>query len=292
MTSTIQQLRQARPRSRFVTASLLLLAALAVVSWFTGGFSAADIFSERRLRNLARFTAEITPHAWHETRSLAATAGSIVELLGTRGIEAAWNTLLLSIAGIALAGALALLSLPFASSALARPRPYEKGGSMAWRCVFGLSRFTLIIARSVPEYILAFLFLAILGPTAWPVVLALGIHNFGILGRLGSEVMENIEPDLPRSLASSGHSRWQLCLASLLPASLPRFLVYFFYRWETCVRDAAVLGLLGAASLGYFVRDARSRQLQDEMLIFILLGALLVIAGDVFSGWVRKKIRG
>jgi ABC-type phosphate/phosphonate transport system permease subunit len=50
--------------------------------------------------------------------------------------------------------------------------------------------------------------------------------------------------------------------------------------------------MLGFASLGYFIRDARSRQLHDEMLAFVLLGAALVVAGDFFSGWVRRRVRG
>lgn len=291
MNAAIRQLHQQRPRSRFAAVSLAALAALIAASWITGGYSAIDLLSERRIRNLSRFLAEITPHTWTETRSLTATAASISDLLATRGIEAAWNTLLISIAGICLAGSLALLSLPFASGTLARPRPFEAGSNPLWRLIFYASRFALILTRLVPEYILAFLLLAIFGPTAWPVVLALGTHNFGILGRLGSEVMENIEPDLPRSMTAAGHSRWQLFLTSLAPASLPRFLVYFFYRWETCARDATVLGMLGVASLGFFIRDARSRQLHDEMLIFVILGALLVIAGDFFSGWARRRIR-
>jgi phosphonate transport system permease protein len=290
--AAVRRLRAARPRSRFVTASLALLAALAGVSWATGGYSAADVLSERRLRNLARFASEIVPHTWSETRDWQATAASVADLLQTRGLPATWNTLLFSVAGICLAGALALLVLPFASATLARPRPFEPGSTWPWRIAFYASRATLVTARSVPEYILAFLFLAVLGPTAWPVVLALGLHNAGILGRLGSEVVENFEPDLPRSMAAAGHSRWQLFAASLAPASLPRFLVYFFYRWETCVRDATVLGMLGFTSLGYFIRDARSRQLHDEMLVFVLLGAAMVVAGDFFSGWVRRRVRG
>lgn len=285
------ELYASRPRSRFVFASLCALAALSLFSWCSGDFTVSDLFSPRRIANMSRFLREITPHAWRETHSAIATADSLWELLSTRGFEAMWHTLLLSIAGISLAGTLALLIMPFVANTLARPRPYEERDSLGWRCLHGLGRLLLVLARAMPEYIWAFLFVAILGANAWPLVLALGLHNCGILGRLGAEVMENMERSLPQSMTALGQSRLQLYLASLLPAALPKLLVYFFYRWETCVRDATVLGMLGISSLGYAIRDARSRQLHDEMLIFILLGSLLVILGDALSGWVRRRIR-
>ncbi len=58
---------------------------------------------------------------------------------------------------------------------------------------------------------------------------------------------------------------------------LGRFLVFFFYRWETCVREATVLGFVGVGSLGLFIQDARARDLYDEMMVLVLAGAGLVL---------------
>ena len=69
----------------------------------------------------------------------------------------------------------------------------------------------------------------------------------------------------------------------MFPAVFPRFLLYFYYRWETCVCEATVLGLLGFASLGYWIADARARDRYDEMLLFTLLAAVLVFIGDIVS---------
>jgi phosphonate transport system permease protein len=291
MNAELQRLHAARPRSLFLRGSILLLALLFVGVWFTGDYSVGDLLTERRWSNVQRFSQEVTPLAWRQTHSLGATFSSWQTLMLERGLPAIWNTLLMSVAGISVAAVLALLTLPWVASVLARGRPYEAEQSWPWRCAHGLARFAVVLARSVPEYVIAFILLALLGPNAWPVVLALGIHNLGILSRLGAEALENMEPELARGLTQSGHGRWQLYLTSLTPALLPRFLVYFFYRWETCVRDASVLGLLGCASIGYYVRDARARQLHDEMVVFILLGSVLVVAGDYFSSWVRRQLR-
>src|SRR5690606_26000289 len=103
-------------------------------------------------------------------------------------------------------------------------------------------RAGLVFLRAVPEYVWAFLLVTIFGPGAWPAVLALGIHNAGILGRLGGEVLENVEPPPARALRAIGASRRQVLLGALAPAAFPRGLAFHFYRFETCVREATILG--------------------------------------------------
>ena len=70
-----------------------------------------------------------------------------------------------------------------------------------------------------------------------------------------------------------------------------RFLLFFFYRWETCVREATVLGMLGISSLGFWIQDARARNHYDDMFFLILLGGLLVLIGDLVSAAAREWVR-
>ena len=79
--------------------------------------------------------------------------------------------------------------------------------------------------------------------------------------------------------------------AKTAPAAIPRAVLFFFYRWETCVREATVLGMLGIVSLGCFIMDSRARNHYDEMIFFVLLGALIVIVGDVVSALARRAVR-
>ena len=76
-----------------------------------------------------------------------------------------------------------------------------------------------------------------------------------------------------------------------LPELLPRLLLYFFYRWETCVRESTVLGLLGIVSLGFWIDDARTRGQMDVLVYFVVLGVLIVVVGDVVSSLARELLR-
>ncbi len=152
-------------------------------------------------------------------------------------------------------------------------------------------RLFLIFIRAIPEYIWAFLLIKVFGFNAWPAVLALALHNTGILGKLMAETVENLEPGTPAAIRGLGASRAQIGLAGIFPAVFPRFLLYFFYRWETCVREATVLGMLGVLSLGSMIRDARASNFLDEMVFYVLLGACLVMLGDLASSVSRAVLR-
>ena len=83
-------------------------------------------------------------------------------------------------------------------------------------------------------------------------------------------------------------------LLAIFPAVLPRFLIYFFYRWETCLRETTALGILGCLTLGYYIRDVNSRFRYDEMMVLILVGAAIVVIGDFLSAiirwWTRRAV--
>lgn len=274
------RLRRTRRRSLFQRASAAVVLLTVTWSWWFGGFCLTEPLSARRVSNLNRFLGELRPQA------------ADADVLARRAWEASKQTLALSVAAIVLAGAAGLvLALPAARNVAARePFSRERPGGV-WRGVVVVTRLVLMFFRAIPEYVWAFLLLAMLGQQAWPAVLALAIHNAGILGRLGAEVVENVEPAVPRALRDLGATRLQVALAGVLPLVLPRFLLYFFYRWETCVREATVLGLLGFTSLGYWIADARARDRYDHMLVYVLLGAALVLLGDVVSAVTRAFVR-
>jgi phosphonate transport system permease protein len=295
----VAALRRGRERSRLLRASVAGLILLSTLAWIPIALGSVDLLSPRRQANLQRFLGELRPYplqgeAWDWGLAMNWTGG----ILGERGLEAMLVTLGISVAAIALAALLGgLLALPAARN-FATPEPYIQTGRRpaVWRQLFwwilaNLTRLLLVFFRAIPEYVWAFLLLALMGPSAWPAVLALAIHNSGILGKLGAEVVENLDRAPLAALRGAGAGRLQLALVGIFPLSLSRFLLYFFYRWETCVREATVLGMLGIVSLGYWIADARARHHYDEMFFLVLLGVVLVLVGDLVSGLVRAWLR-
>lgn len=306
---TVRELHAARPRSRYLRVSMLALAALVAWAWWAGGFDVADFLSERRMANLERFLGEVRPYPLHGEPWDWGVAWGWASGMFTDGVQAAAFelpsgaetvaiTLAISVAAIVLAGLGGLVAAFPAARTFATPEPFlpgsDRSGGLArkaWTALLVATRGVLVFMRSVPEYVWAYLLIGMLGISAWPAVLALAIHNTGILGKLDAETVENLSPRSLAALRGAGATRRQVAAVGALPAALSRFLLYFFYRWETCVREATVLGMLGIVSLGYALNEARIRDRYDDMLFYVLLGAVLVLAGDLVSALARRIVR-
>ncbi|EDX84957.1 phosphonate ABC transporter, permease protein, putative [Synechococcus sp. PCC 7335] len=157
--------------------------------------------------------------------------------------------------------------------------------------VLVLSRMILLAARAIPAPILALIVVFGMYPGIWPGALALAAHNFGILGRLMAEVNENL-PDGPlRALRSLGASSSGIVFYGVFPANLPRFLAYILYRWEVCLRETVIVGIVGVGGLGRLMTEQLSSFDYGSLAATLLVFIGLTIFIDAISGWMRTAVR-
>jgi phosphonate transport system permease protein len=205
-------------------------------------------------------------------------------------LKLARETAVMSVLAVAIAGTGALVTVAFAASNLTQGRP-APAGPVAGRIVFGLTRASYLLTRAVPELVWALLVVFVLSPGVLAGAIALGVHNFGVLGRLGAEVVEDVDPGPVRSLRTSGASGVQALLYGVLPQVLPQFVTFLLYRWEVIIRTSVVVGLVAAAGLGYQFRLdlAFFRYTDVALLLMVYVG--LVWAVDLLSIWLRHLAR-
>lgn len=294
----VAELRRGRSRSWLLRLSAVGVILLGWWAWSVGDIHESILSGEQKRANLKRFLGKLTPAPVRDSRDWSQAKPWIKEQLTEGGgLKAVATTFGLATVAASLSGLFALLLLPAAARNLATAQPLglRSGAAQPLRWLWVLLRTVtqglFVFTRAMPEYVLGFLIISILGPDPWTLVLALAVHNFGILGRLGSEVIENSPSDAGRTIIAHGGGRLGAYLAALLPESFNRMVVYFFYRWETCVREATVLGMLGIASLGLLITEAQAGRAFDRMVFFVLCGALIVLAGDLLSAFVRRTLR-
>ncbi len=300
----IKRLKRTAPRWKMTRVLFWSTALLTLLAWFPGlvHIDTESLTRETgqldRAARITHFVAQITPQPVRESGLWGDAIPWAGELWRANGREALTNTLAMATAAIIISALAAWLFLPWASRALASAQPLgifsgraSKLRDMAWRLCGLVTRVFFIISRAIPEYIYAYLLIGLLGISAWPLVLALALHNFGILGRLWGEVIENQPPASARQLMHTGSGRLQCYFANYVPVSFNRFLMYLFYRWETCVREATILGMLGFASLGLQIHLARNLfRAYDAMLFYVLLGAAVIFLGDLVSFFLRRAL--
>ncbi|MBL3556888.1 MULTISPECIES: PhnE/PtxC family ABC transporter permease [Marinobacter] len=223
--------------------------------------------------NVTRFfTQDIVPSPLKNEEGWAGMGSWLGELFVDQALPGIWNTVILTQIALVATGIIALLAFPLISTHFGGPAR-RTGGH-----VF------LVILRSTPEYILAYILLQLWGPSMLPAVVALALHNGGIIGHLIGRQSSSIalRPDAP-----SGLDRYTY---ELVPRIYRSFLAFLFYRWEIIMRETAILGILGIYTLGFYVDSAIQNIQFDKAMVLILITASLNIGVDILGRFIRRKL--
>ncbi|TRW99545.1 ABC transporter permease [Paracoccus sp. M683] len=165
----------------------------------------------------------------------------------------------------------------FLGQALIVPRVMGRAGAI-------VGHLWLVILRSFPEYILAYLFLQLFGPSMLPAILALGLHNGAIIAHLLGRQARGLplRPDAPRGLTLWG---WEI-----VPRLFGNFVALCLYRWEIMIRESAIMGILGIATLGFFLDDAIAELRLDRAMVILIATGFVTAAVDALSRSLRARL--
>jgi phosphonate transport system permease protein len=155
-----------------------------------------------------------------------------------------------------------------------------------WGSTLGLN-----LLRSIPELFWALIFILAVGLGPFAGVLALGFHTGGILGKLFSEVIEDVIPQPIEALQATGASTASVLAYGIFPLALPQLLSYTLYRWEVNIRAAAILGVVGAGGIGREIHVAISLFHYHQLCTLLLMTLAIVTLVDYLSAWVRSRQR-
>lgn len=138
----------------------------------------------------------------------------------------------------------------------------------------GAGQFLLLVLRSIPEYLLAFIFMLLLGPSMLPAIAALALHNGALIAYLISRQDGTIRP------SALYRHRGDHLSYEILPRIYPNLMSLLFYRFEVILRETAIFGMLGIATLGFYIDSAFAEIRYSNALYLLLTTALLNVVVD------------
>lgn len=153
-----------------------------------------------------------------------------------------------------------------------------------------VARRILEFCRTVPELVFALIFVVAFGLGPVPGVLAIAIHTFGALGKLYSEVVENIDMKTVDGAVSTGASRWQVIRYAVVPQVLSNFASYSLLRFEINVRGASVMGFVGAGGIGQELIEAVRKFYYSDVSAILLLIIATVMIIDLVTERIRHAL--
>lgn len=158
------------------------------------------------------------------------------------------------------------------------------------RWVYHTTRTCLNILRTIPDLVLAVLFVGLFGVGVFSGILALIIFSLGILAKLISETIEAVDMDPLEAMRASGGNQLQVIFFGLVPQILPQFTSFVLYVFEINVRASVVLGLVGAGGIGLILdRELQFYNYPNAMAIIIII-FIVVIAIEFISNKIREAL--
>ncbi|MHC2622870.1 phosphonate transport system permease protein [Bradyrhizobium huanghuaihaiense] len=191
------------------------------------------------------------------------------------------ETLLISYVGT-LIGATFAFALNFFAAENTSPSPWLR---------FTVRRL-LEFARTVPGIVFALVFVIAFGLGPMAGVLAIAIHSTGALGKLFSEIVENADMKPVEGIRSTGAS-WLSCMRfAIVPQVTAGYASYALLRFEINVREASVMGFVGAGGIGQELVVAIRKFYYSDVSAILLTIIVTVFIIDITTGWLRGRLFG
>jgi len=267
-------------RSRWARSSAAIVVPGLIVAWLASDVSLSGLTSPR--------TRELTGRLLEDMWPPALPPGGWPALA-----EAVPDTIAMAILAMAVAVAVTMVTGPWAM----RPRraAMDEHARPARRLLRGAlrsaSRTLLLVLRSVPPTVWAVIALLALFPGILPGALALGLYTGGILARLVAEAWEGIDTRPRDALRAIGTPGWLASTAAVVPPSVHHLATYTLYRFEICIRDTAVVGVVGAAGLGRLLAENLAAFRFPTVTTLLIASFALSIASELFGRRLRHALR-
>lgn len=251
------------PPKRSVLSGVAWLVLIGVLVWAWHGADMRPFELVRDSSNMAVFARDFFPPDFHDWRVYAS------EMLVTLYI-AVWGTVLAILCAIPLGLACASNVVPV--------------------YVYQPVRRLMDACRAINEMVFAMLFIVAVGLGPFAGVLALWIHTTGTLAKLFAEAVEASDPRPVEGIRATGASPLEEVIYGVIPQVLPLWISYSLYRFESNVRSASVVGMVGAGGIGVVLYEVITNfeYAHTSAVILILIVSVSLI--DIMSAWIRGRV--
>lgn len=250
-----------KPPPSSVTANIAWGLLCIVLVWSWGGADMRPLDLIRDSSNMRVFARDFFPPDFHDWRIY------LDEMLVTVHI-AVWGTILAVVCAI--------------------PCGLLSSANLVPSWVYQPVRRVMDACRAINEMVFAMLFIVAVGLGPFAGVLALWVHTTGVLAKLFAEAVEAIDPRPMEGVMATGANPLEVILYGVIPQVLPLWISFSLYRFESNVRSASVVGMVGAGGIGVilyeYIRGFDYAQ-TSAVLVIIILSVTLI---DLVSARIRQ----
>ena len=174
-----------------------------------------------------------------------------------------------------------------AGAIISLPLSFISAGNLVPRPIALIGRTLIAAIRTIPAFVYGLMFIRVTGPGAFAGLLTMSLCSIGMVSKMFIESIEDLDKGILESLDAAGCTGFQKIRYGIVPQLTADFSSTVIYRFDMNLRDATVLGLVGAGGIGAPLIFAMSAYRWNEVGA-ILLGLIVLV---LIIEWISAKIR-
>ena len=175
-------------------------------------------------------------------------------------------------------------------SFLAVPLAFLSASNVVPKPVAWITRLLLIFIRTVPALVYGLMFIRVTGPGPSAGVLTIALVSIGMLAKLFVDAIEELDTSILESMTSIGCTTFEKIRYGIAPQLFAIFLSIIIYRFDMNLREASVLGLVGAGGIGAPLIFAMNAYRWNEVGSILIGLVVLILIVELSSNHIRRKL--
>ena len=170
---------------------------------------------------------------------------------------------------------------------LAIPVSFLSSTNIVPKPVAYLFRAIVLLIRTIPSLIWALIWIRVTGPGAFCGVITQSICSIGMISKMNISAIENLDTGVLEALDACGANTFEKIRCGVLPQLSATFVSTAIYRFDINLKDATILGIVGAGGIGFPLNDAIANARWNRVGAFLLVLIIMVVIIE----WISTKIR-
>lgn len=185
--------------------------------------------------------------------------------------------------------AIAVLGTIF-GSILAIPVSFLSSENIMPRWFANLMRIIILLIRTIPSLVWALMWIRVTGPGPFCGVVTQSICSIGMISKMYITAIEDLDTGILESLDAAGCNTFEKIRCGILPQLYASFISTSIYRFDINIKDAAILGIVGAGGIGASMMQAIGSRRWNMVGSFLVALIILVLVIEWVSTRIRRKL--
>ena len=177
-------------------------------------------------------------------------------------------------------------------SVVAVPLAFFSASNMTPKAVAFVAQIVIMAIRTMPATVCGLMFIRVTGPGPFAGLLTMSLCSIGMVSKMYIEAIEDLDPGVLESMTASGCNMFQKIRFGVIPQLMPNFASTAIYRFDMNLRDATVLGLVGAGGIGAPLIFAMNEYNWNRAGAILWGLIILVLFVEFLSTRIRVKLSG